>query len=203
MSCACLAMHAANIAVVERVRPLHDFDGASLTQLLDAAASEAPSISFALPELHGIGATRTCIDLQRPATKEFFWRGKSDGKWLSHELFRDRGNSTAHRAGWRVGTDPCGALSHAGVPVPSTLHPSQRAAAVEMLHLTKPAQERLSMQDLHARLSAIKPAPPAAHFELRRRVLPLNGTVLHLGMRANLDVNRFDCPEHRGQTAPF
>ena len=179
---------------------VRDFDGSPLQQLLELGAAEAPSISFALPDLHAIGATRTCIDLQRPSTKEFFWRGKSDGKWLSHELFRDRGTASRGKLGrlqQQVGTDPCQALDRVAVPLPKALRPAQRAAAADILRLPKAVHEKLTSKELHARLSALKAPPPAAHFVLRRRLISLNRTVLNLGARANLDVNRYDCPPSR------
>lgn len=178
--------------------PVRDFDGASLQQLLELGASEAPSISFALPDLHAIGATRTCIDLDRPYTKEFFWRGTSDGKWLSHELFRDRGTpSKAKQFGRSVGTDPCHALDRVAVPLPAALRPAQRGAANDFLRLPKLVYEKATLTELHERLSALKAPPDAAHFVLRRRLTALNGSLLTLGARANLDVNRYDCPPSR------
>ena len=173
-----------------------DFDGSTLERLLSSAAADDSSVAFALPHLHAIGTTRTCIDLSRPSQKQFFWKGKSDGKWKSHELFRthcDRASrSCAPRA---AGADPCVVLEQASVPVPKTLLPSQRAAAAEILRT--PLKPSLTTEQLHEKLKALQRAPTAAHFVLRRRLRPLNGSTLALGHRANLDVNVFNCPKHR------
>ena len=128
--------------------------------------------------------------------KQFFWRGKSDGVWLSHLLFRDRGNGTQFR---RNLIEPCGLLEHARVPLPEkgvALTANKRKAMFDVLNV--PATMRNTMDDaeLFKRFSRIPRAPTAANFTLRRRIVPRRGSVLALGERANLDVNTFNCPKH-------
>ena len=70
-----------------------DVDGSDLQRLLASAAKLEPTVATVIPQLHAIGATRTCIDLKRPHHKQYFWRGKTDGVWYSHALFRDTARS--------------------------------------------------------------------------------------------------------------
>ena len=171
---------------------MQDFDGSDLGELLSSAAQGHPTISTVLPFLHAIGATRTCINLNRPSRKQFFWQGKSDGVWLSHQLTRDRGRSR------RLHGDPCEVLARHAVPLPndlSSLRGVRREQAKEILGI--PPEAAVTDTALRDRLIALPPAPNAAHFILRRRLAPRRGSVLALGDRANLDRNRFDCPTQR------
>ena len=182
---------------------LRDFDGSSLNALLDSAARTQPTVATALPLLHAIGATRTCINLKQPTRKQFFWKGKSDGVWFSYQLIREKGRSRRSHA------DPCETLNRYALPqandTATLLRGSRREEALDLLDIPAHARNSISEAALRARLMALEPAPPSAHFLLRRRLKPRRGSVLALGHRANLDVNRYTCPPHRlliGCTGP-
>ena len=176
---------------------MHDLDGSNLPTLLSAAADGEPTVAVVLPSLHAIGATRTCINLKAPVRKQFWYRGKSDGVWYSHHLFRAHGRGRSHRA------DPCALLEQFSVPLPedpealpNMLRGAQRELALDALGIPAPSRARLTPEKLRERLAALQPMPPTAYFTLRRRLAARRGSVLALGHRANLDVNRFRCPSH-------
>ena len=88
-----------------------DFDGTDLSGLLQFAAIEgAPTVATVLPSFHGIGSTRSCIDLRNPTPRQYWRRGQSDGIWLSHKLFRDTGNWSSFRRRSQM-LDPCSKLA--------------------------------------------------------------------------------------------
>ena len=176
---------------------MHDLDGSDLPTLLSAAADGEPTVAVVLPSLHAIGATRTCINLKAPLRKQFWYRGKSDGVWYSHRLLR------AHGKGRHHSVDPCALLEQFSVPLPegpeelpNMLRGAHRELALDALGIPVPTRARLTPEKLRERLAALRPVPPSAHFTLRRRLAPRRGSVLALGHRANLDVNRFRCPSH-------
>jgi hypothetical protein len=180
--------------------PPTDFDGSGIRALLASARSGAPSVSTVQPALHAVGATRTCIDLLHPKKNQFWWRGTTDGEWLSHKLFRD-----GHKR--PDPSEPCAALKRFGASTAlpddvGALRGAARRKAHESLALP-PASGKDLWPASHADEALRKAAgrlprlPNGTHFVLRRRLTARRGSLLSLGSRANLDVNRFECPEHR------
>ena len=169
----------------------------TLPALLAASSPPARSIATLLPDLHAVGATRTCINLLKPLQKQFWWQGKSDGVWYSHQLIRDVGPLRhAPRS-----PDPCAKLEQVRAPLPDDFDVKQlsqpmsklmRDQAIEVLAVPPPLRAKLSDQDLRKKLLAVPPAPKSAHYRLRRRLEPRRGSELALGDRANLDVRRLD-----------
>jgi hypothetical protein len=207
-----IAAHAAaNTSHFRRSPPhlvrLHDFGGHSLHTLLQSARAGSSSISDVLPSLHAIATTRVCIDLERPRIKEFFWRGKSDGKWKSHELFRAHGSGRSTSTGMgqqrhaNAGMDPCVLLGRTSLRIPpasSNITQAQLRQVADLLNVPPKAQKNMTQAKLREKLtSAIKPAPASAYYLLRRRLNGLRGSTLELGDRHSLDVNVDSCPKKR------
>ena len=203
--------------------PTNDFSGATLIELL-ARPERAVSVAETIPHLHALATTRVCFDVARPKEREFVWRGKSDGKWLSYEMYRAQGTRVArghaprlHRRGetntavtsssaaanastgaWvHPGMDPCVALQNTAVPLPKSLSTGfqmKKAAEMNGINLKSAKGQATSGAQLLAQLQRRAAAPATAYYTFRRRLRALRGADLRLGERANLDVNHFDCP---------
>ena len=182
-----------------------DFSGATLHGMLHAgAAQHTASVSDVLPQLHAVASTRVCVNIHQPTPNQFFWHGQSNGVWFSHKLFRAhaigaRNNGTSSKRSAGAGVEPCTLLrQRAAVPLPEKLTtPAQLNAAADALNIPVPMRKTFTPEQLLKRLRQRTTVAESAHMLLRRRLAPLRDSELRLGDRANLDVNRNDCPPLR------